>query len=83
MQVPVTAGSGRNFWRDGQGTHAHFNRPDGVAVDGNGNRIVADMLNHRIRKISPDGNVSTLTGSGGRTGATGKVRRRTSIVRVA
>jgi hypothetical protein len=34
----------------------------GVAGDGNGNVIVTDR--HRIRKVSPDGSVSTLAGSG-------------------
>ena len=34
----------------------------GVARDGNGNVIVTDR--HRIRKVSPDGSVSTLAGSG-------------------
>ena len=58
------AGSGSEDFGDGQRVQAHFHRPCGVAVDGEGNIIVADMDNHRIRKISPDGNVSTLAGSG-------------------
>jgi DNA-binding beta-propeller fold protein YncE len=62
--VSILAGSGRAEWGDGYGTQAHFNHPRGVAVDGDGNIIVADYGNHRIRKISPDGNVSTLAGSG-------------------
>jgi hypothetical protein len=38
--------------------------PCGVAVDGDGNAIVADSINHRIRKITPQGQVSTLAGTG-------------------
>ena len=64
MQVSVVAGSGEAGFGDGQGAQAHFNEPASVAVDGDGNIIVADIFNHRIRKISPDGNVSTLAGSG-------------------
>ena len=66
MQVSVIAGSGRENFGDSQGAQAHFNCPRGVAVDGEGNIVVADTANHRIRKISPDGNVSTLAGSGNR-----------------
>jgi DNA-binding beta-propeller fold protein YncE len=42
---------------------AKFNKPFGVAVDGDGNVIVADAFNHRIRKITPQGHVSTLAGT--------------------
>jgi sugar lactone lactonase YvrE len=39
--------------------------PYGVAVDGDGNVYVSEYkTNHRIRKISPDGKVSTLAGRG-------------------
>ena len=62
--VSTVAGSGRASFGDGQGTEAHFSSPRGVAVDGSGNIIVADTGNHRIRKISPEGNVSTVAGSG-------------------
>ena len=52
MQVSVIAGNGGvEYFVDGQGTQAHFSYPYGVAVDGDGNIIVADMENRRIRKI--------------------------------
>ncbi|MBL7999705.1 MAG: T9SS type A sorting domain-containing protein, partial [Candidatus Kapabacteria bacterium] len=49
---------------DGTGTSAQFNLPTGVAVSPDGLTVyVADKDNHRIRKVSADGTVTTLAGS--------------------
>lgn len=48
---------------DGPGATAAFLRPEGLAVDTQGNVYVADAGNHRIRRVAPDGTVSTFAGS--------------------
>lgn len=62
--VSTFAGSGAAGFADGDKDAAMFNQPLDVAVDAAGNVYVADNLNHRIRKITPDGHVSTLAGDG-------------------
>jgi sugar lactone lactonase YvrE len=62
--IITLTGSGKPDIADGEGLAASFNRPHGVAVDESGNIYVADHNNHRIRKISSSGNVTTLAGSG-------------------
>jgi len=62
--VSTLAGTGVIGHSDGPGAQAQFNSPFGVAVDGEGNVYVGDQSNHRIRKVAPDGTVSTLAGTG-------------------
>lgn len=60
--VSTVAGTGVAGFVDGPGAQAQFNQPLDVAVDNNGVLYVADNLNHGIRKITPDGVVSTVAG---------------------
>ncbi len=62
--VTTLAGNGNGALINGSGATASFNTPHGVAVDAAGYVYVADTVNSVIRKITPDGMVSTLAGGG-------------------
>jgi sugar lactone lactonase YvrE len=64
VMVTTLAGYPTPFDKNGQGTAAGFNSPNGIAVDATGNLYIADTDNNKIRKITPGGLVSTLAGSG-------------------
>ncbi|HZM01402.1 MAG TPA: serine/threonine-protein kinase, partial [Candidatus Saccharimonadales bacterium] len=59
-----TTGSG-----DGLGAAAQFDAPEGIAIDRDGNLYVADTGNNTIRKVTPDGLVTTIAGLAGTRGS--------------
>ncbi|MDR0551317.1 MAG: SMP-30/gluconolactonase/LRE family protein [Spirochaetaceae bacterium] len=71
--VTVFAGSPQDRdYSEGLGSSAKFNFPSGVAIDNSdGTLYVADSLNFRIRKITSQGMVTTLAGSGVQGSANG------------
>jgi streptogramin lyase len=85
--VTTLAGrAGQQGSMDGRGSAAQFLAPTGVAVDSAGIAYVADYGNNTIRKITPDGVVSTLAGRAGSSGSTdgiGSAARFYSPYRVA
>jgi uncharacterized protein (TIGR03437 family) len=64
--VTTFAGNGNSTYEDGQGISASFTIPEDLTIDSSGNLYVADF--NRIRKITPNGFVSTLAGSGNFSG---------------
>jgi hypothetical protein len=54
------AGRSQEGNRDGKALSALFNFPKGMAYDSKGNLYIADMNNHSIRKLTPDGMVTTF-----------------------
>jgi sugar lactone lactonase YvrE len=48
----------------GPATHALLNGPQNLAVDAAGNLYISDLLNHRVRKVDPNGIITTVVGTG-------------------
>lgn len=72
--VSTVAGSyHQSAWLDGVGTAARFRWPGGIDVDSSGNLYLVDISKCNVRKITPDGTVSTIAGNGG-TGSLEGVR---------
>ena len=59
-----TLAGGKEGFADGIGAAAAFHTPSALALDHEGNLYVADTGNHAIRKVAPDGTVTTVAGSG-------------------
>ncbi len=64
--IAVVAGTGsQGFEGDGgPATKAALNYPGGLATDASGNLYIADTFNHRIRKVSAAGTITTVAGNG-------------------
>ena len=65
--APAAHASGSGYTSStsaGNGTTAQLNAPAGVAVDGFGNIYIADSANHRVRKVTPLGTITTVAGNG-------------------
>ena len=58
---------------DGMGLSARFNVLQGIALDAKGNLYVSDFWNNNIRKIAPDGMVTTWAGTGAVGSANGPI----------
>lgn len=71
VNVKTIAGSGIEGHRDGPAATARFWNPMGMDVDAEGNLFIADDYSNSIRKLSPDGTVSTVAGNGRRGYANG------------
>ena len=64
--ITTVAGTGQDGSEGdgGPATSATVNGPTGVAIDGQGNLFIAEGYGNRIRKVSPDGIISTVAGTG-------------------
>lgn len=71
IDVDTYTGDGPGY-QDGKLWEARFCGPNALAVGPDGALFVADSRNHRIRKISRDGQVSTVAGGGEPDGAGGR-----------
>jgi uncharacterized protein (TIGR03437 family) len=66
--ITTVAGNGKQGYSgdNGPATSAMLSAPLGVSPDGAGGLFVADTSNQRVRRIRPDGVISTYAGSGGK-----------------
>ena len=55
---------GRYGGDNGPATQASLNTPEEMAFDSHGNLYIADVFNHRIRRVTPAGIISTVAGDG-------------------
>ncbi|HEX3743450.1 MAG TPA: hypothetical protein VHW09_05960 [Bryobacteraceae bacterium] len=85
--ISTVAGTGNAGYSgdNGPAISAQLDNPQGVAVDAAGNLYIADPGNHRVRKVTPDGTITTLAGTGtsGNAGDNGPATAATFVSPVA
>jgi sugar lactone lactonase YvrE len=65
--INTVAGNGTQGYSGdgGPAIAAAFRQPQSLAVDAAGDLFIADVNNNRVRKVSPDGLITTIVGNGG------------------
>ena len=66
----IFAGDSTMGFADGPGTSARFSHPTSLTIDANDNLYVVDQGNNAIRRITPDGYVTTVAGTPGQSVST-------------
>lgn len=62
--ITTVAGTGKSGYSGGgPAVEAQLNTPQGIAIDREGNILIADTFNHFIRKIDKQGIITTIAGS--------------------
>ena len=65
LMTTIAGGQGAGFSGDGgPAVKAQLNFPAAIVVDASSNLYIADSFNHRIRKVSPNGIITTIAGNG-------------------
>jgi sugar lactone lactonase YvrE len=71
--APLAGKADQAGFADGTGASARFSTPWGVAVQSDGTIVLADFGNQRIRKLTVEGAVTTLAGTGNASFADGSM----------
>lgn len=81
--ITTVAGNGNSGYSGdgGQATQASLTSPSGVAADRSGNVYISDTSNHRVRRVAPNGVITTIfgTGVGSSTGDNGPASQATVV----
>jgi hypothetical protein len=79
-KIATVAGTGTlGFSGDGgRATSANLNTPYGVTVDPSGNIYITQLTDNRTRKVTTDGNITTIAGNGGGSSYSGDYMQATS-----
>lgn len=71
--VSTVAGNGKKAFAGdgGKATDASLNEPYGIELDAAGNLFIVDRLNYCVRKVDASGTITTVAGTGGKSGFAG------------